>query len=38
MSKMEESKYVIAEWRISIYGKNKQEWDNLANWTIGQKV
>lgn len=22
----------MAEYRISIYGKSRSEWDNLANW------
>ncbi|KAK4883962.1 hypothetical protein RN001_000233 [Aquatica leii] len=31
---LEESKYQNVELRLSIYGKNKQEWDKLAKWAI----
>lgn len=27
---LEQSKYICAEYRISIYGKGMGEWDNLA--------
>jgi len=27
-----EKRFVMAEWRISIYGRNKQEWAKLARW------
>ena len=26
------SKYQLVEWRISIYGRNSDEWIKLANW------
>jgi AMP deaminase len=38
MADLEASKYQMAEYRISIYGRNKDEWDKLARWVIGNKV
>jgi len=38
MSDLEESKYQMAEYRISIYGKSKDEWYKLADWFIENKV
>jgi AMP deaminase len=32
MSDLEASKYQLAEWRISIYGRKASEWSNLARW------
>lgn len=32
MGEMEKEKYSFAEWRISIYGKNINEWNKLALW------
>ncbi|KAL0268272.1 UNVERIFIED_CONTAM: hypothetical protein PYX00_010282 [Menopon gallinae] len=37
-SDLEESKYQNAELRLSIYGKNAEEWDNLAKWAIKYNV
>ena len=34
MSDLEESKYQNAEYRLSIYGRSRHEWDKLANWGI----
>jgi len=31
---LEDSKYQYAEYRISIYGRSEQEWDQLASWLI----
>ncbi len=31
---LEDSKYQLAEYRISIYGKDASEWDNLAKWVV----
>ena len=31
---LEESKYQQAEYRVSIYGRNRYEWDGLADWFI----
>ncbi|KAF5283821.1 hypothetical protein FQA39_LY04641 [Lamprigera yunnana] len=35
---LEESKYQNVELRLSIYGKNKEEWDKLAKWAIDSNV
>ncbi|XP_018917140.1 AMP deaminase 2 isoform X3 [Bemisia tabaci] len=35
---LEESKYQNAELRLSIYGKNSEEWDKLARWAITYNV
>jgi len=37
-SDLEESKYQNAELRLSIYGKNRDEWDNLARWALTHNV
>lgn len=37
-SDLEESKYQNAELRLSIYGKNPEEWDKLAKWAIDGDV
>ncbi|ODV60392.1 AMP deaminase [Ascoidea rubescens DSM 1968] len=37
-SDLEQSKYQMAEYRISIYGKSITEWDKLAEWIIDNKV
>lgn len=33
-SDLEESKYQNAEPRLSIYGRSRHEWDDLAKWAI----
>lgn len=38
MSDLEESKYQNAELRLSIYGRKKDEWDNLAKWALKYNV
>lgn len=38
MSDLEASKYQMAEYRISIYGRSKDEWDKLANWVVNHKI
>ncbi|KAK9478571.1 hypothetical protein V1514DRAFT_330447 [Lipomyces japonicus] len=35
---LEQSKYQMAEYRISIYGKAKDEWDKLATWVVDNKL
>lgn len=35
---LEESKYQNAEYRLSIYGRDKLEWDKLAKWAIKHEV
>eukprot|EP00397_Hematodinium_sp_SG-2012_P011017 GEMP01011143.1.p1 GENE.GEMP01011143.1~~GEMP01011143.1.p1 ORF type:complete len:753 (+),score=137.96 GEMP01011143.1:48-2261(+) len=32
---LEDSKYLHTEWRLSIYGRNRSEWDKLARWVLG---
>jgi AMP deaminase len=29
---LEQSKYSLVEWRVSIYGRKRSEWDKLARW------
>ncbi|KAH8593334.1 hypothetical protein B0O99DRAFT_627848 [Bisporella sp. PMI_857] len=38
ISDLESSKYQMVEWRISIYGRDLQEWDKLAAWVIDNKL
>ena len=38
LSDLEESKYQHAEPRLSIYGRNKDEWDKLAKWALHHDV
>ena len=38
MSDLESSKYQMVEWRISIYGRNVDEWDKLAAWVVDNKL
>ncbi|XP_038062446.1 AMP deaminase 2-like isoform X2 [Patiria miniata] len=35
---LEESKYQNAEYRLSIYGRSKSEWDKLAKWAVDNQV
>ncbi|ODV83441.1 hypothetical protein CANARDRAFT_203016 [[Candida] arabinofermentans NRRL YB-2248] len=35
---LESSKYQMAEYRISIYGRSMDEWDKLAEWVIDNKL
>ncbi|KAI9327235.1 hypothetical protein DFJ73DRAFT_964834 [Zopfochytrium polystomum] len=37
-SDLEASKYQMMEYRISIYGRSKSEWDKLAEWVIDNKL
>ncbi|KAJ1547995.1 AMP deaminase, partial [Cladochytrium tenue] len=37
-SDLEASKYQMAEYRISIYGRSKSEWDSLASWVVDNKL
>ena len=34
MEELKESKYQMAEPRISIYGRSRDEWDKLAKWAV----
>lgn len=38
MSDLEESKYQNAEYRLSIYGRSRDEWDKLAKWAVDNQV
>ena len=38
MFDLDESKYQNAEYRLSIYGRSKDEWDKLAKWAIAHHV
>ncbi|GAA5980734.1 hypothetical protein JCM5350_006368 [Sporobolomyces pararoseus] len=35
---MQQSKYQMAEYRISIYGRNTEEWDKLAKWIVKNEL
>ncbi|ORY39671.1 hypothetical protein BCR35DRAFT_273317, partial [Leucosporidium creatinivorum] len=35
---LQQSKYQMAEYRISIYGRNKDEWDKLAKWIVNNEL
>ncbi|KAI8841304.1 hypothetical protein BC829DRAFT_402581 [Chytridium lagenaria] len=37
-SDLEASKYQMAEYRLSIYGRNKDEWDKIADWVVHNKL
>jgi len=37
-SDLEEAKYQFAEYRLSIYGKDPNEWDRLAHWVCKYKL
>ncbi|KAF3941160.1 hypothetical protein ABW19_dt0204799 [Dactylella cylindrospora] len=38
ISDLEASKYQMAEYRISIYGRSEDEWDKLAAWIVDHKL
>ncbi|EGR32018.1 hypothetical protein IMG5_098540 [Ichthyophthirius multifiliis] len=38
IERMEKDQYVYTEWRLSIYGKNTQEWNKLACWVVNNKL
>ncbi|XP_049934921.1 probable AMP deaminase isoform X2 [Nymphaea colorata] len=35
---LEASKYQMAEYRISIHGRKKSEWDQLASWFVNNEI
>lgn len=37
-SDLKASKYQMAEYRISIYGRKKSEWDQLASWIVDNRL
>ncbi|KMT07152.1 hypothetical protein BVRB_6g154780 [Beta vulgaris subsp. vulgaris] len=38
LADLEASKYQMAEYRISIYGRKQSEWDQLASWFINNEI
>lgn len=38
MADLEESKYQNVELRLSIYGRQRDEWDKLAQWAVKHQV
>ncbi|KAF1348505.1 hypothetical protein BDV97DRAFT_369777 [Delphinella strobiligena] len=38
ISDLESSKYQMVEWRVSIYGRDLEEWDKLASWIVDNKL
>jgi AMP deaminase len=38
MSDLQSSKYQMAEYRVSIYGRNVEEWDKLATWIVENEL
>ena len=38
MSDLQDNKYQLAEYRLSIYGKSKLEWNKLANWIVNNNL
>lgn len=38
ISDLEQSKYQMVEWRISIYGRDIDEWGKLAAWVVDNKL
>ncbi|KAK6160032.1 hypothetical protein DH2020_003413 [Rehmannia glutinosa] len=38
LSDLEASKYQVAEYRISIYGRKQSEWDQLASWFVNNGI
>ncbi|KAI9321520.1 hypothetical protein BX666DRAFT_2017455 [Dichotomocladium elegans] len=38
VSDLESSKYQMVEYRVSIYGRSKTEWDKLAKWVVQNKL
>lgn len=38
LSDLEASKYQMAEYRISVYGRKQSEWDQLASWFVNNEI
>ncbi|KAK7317507.1 hypothetical protein RJT34_01805 [Clitoria ternatea] len=38
LSDLEASKYQLAEYRISVYGRKQSEWDQLASWFVNNAL
>jgi AMP deaminase len=38
LNDLEESKFQHTEWRLSIYGRSRSEWDKLAKWVLAHNL
>ncbi|KAM0983989.1 hypothetical protein ACFX2I_011391 [Malus domestica] len=38
LSDLKASKYQMAEYRISVYGRKQSEWDQLASWFVNNEI
>jgi AMP deaminase len=38
LNDLEDSKFQHTEWRLSIYGRNVEEWDKLAKWVLSHNL
>lgn len=38
IDELEESKYQMVEWRLSIYGRSRDEWHKLARWVVDNNL
>eukprot|EP01018_Ginkgo_biloba_P003889 Gb_35522 [translate_table: standard] len=38
LSDLAASKYQMAEYRISVYGRKQSEWDQLASWFVNNEI
>lgn len=38
MEDLEQSKYQMMEYRVSIYGRHESDWDKLAGWIVDNKL
>ncbi|KAL2917705.1 AMP deaminase [Polyrhizophydium stewartii] len=38
ISDLEASKYQMVEYRISVYGRSRDEWDKIAKWVVNNKI
>jgi len=38
MGDLKENKYSLVEWRLSVYGRDRHEWNRLARWVTKNKL
>lgn len=38
MGDLRENKYSLVEWRLSVYGRDRHEWNRLARWVTKNKL
>ena len=38
MKQIEDSRYQFSEWRLSIYGRKKEEWDIMGDWICNHQL